>query len=465
MCGSCRLCLRVVDHHGANRQALTSVGRRSERAQAFFREHPFEMTSNSELNQFFDENDSRIQGELFEFLRIPSVSAKSEHNKDVRLAAEWLRDSVEKAGLKATIYETPGHPVVIGEWRGAPGAPTILVYGHYDVQPAEPLDLWTSPPFEPTVRDGNIYARGSVDDKGQLFLHVKALEAHMKTRGKLPVNVVLIAEGEEEVGSDNLEEFVEKQKELLACEGVVISDSAMFAPGQPCILSSLRGQGPEEHRPPRLSAAHVVPVQKTCHKAWSPPRTNTCPTEPGPGDATSGAEVATKPMRPHPPHPFERSHDFIQIAESPPMHATLTQSASARWPPTARWCTCRRGLSLAHDPPLRSRCHTAAVGPEHEQLRVGPDAGRRRVGVAARVTPSTVLHGTETTLAPCHVRWFMICPQLRENTSSAVGVRRTHAPHPEPRLVAALHSGAGLIRPRRPPSPDRDRTAGRRHRT
>jgi acetylornithine deacetylase/succinyl-diaminopimelate desuccinylase-like protein len=109
------------------------------------------------------------------------------------------------------------------------------------VQPAEPLELWTSPPFEPTVRNGNIYARGSVDDKGQLFLHVKALEAHLKTRGKLPVNVVLIAEGEEEVGSDNLEQFIESHKDLLSCEAVVISDSAMFAPGQPSILSSLRG--------------------------------------------------------------------------------------------------------------------------------------------------------------------------------------------------------------------------------
>jgi acetylornithine deacetylase/succinyl-diaminopimelate desuccinylase-like protein len=198
-------------------------------------------TANTDLNQFFDANDARIQEELFEFLRIPSVSAKSEHNKDTIRAAEWLKKSIEDAGLKGTIYQTPGHPIVIGEWRDAPGAPTVLVYGHYDVQPAEPLDLWTSPPFEPTIRNGNIYARGSVDDKGQLFLHVKALEAHLKTRGKLPVNIVLIAEGEEEVGSDNLEEFVESHKELLACEAVVISDSAMFAPGQPSILSSLRG--------------------------------------------------------------------------------------------------------------------------------------------------------------------------------------------------------------------------------
>lgn len=199
------------------------------------------VTSKSDLNEFFETNDSRIESELFEFLRIPSVSAKSENNGDVIKAANWLRQSIEDAGLKGTIHETPGHPIVIGEWRGAPDAPTVLVYGHYDVQPAEPLELWTSPPFEPTVRDGNIYARGSVDDKGQLFLHVKALEAHLKTRGKLPVNVVLIAEGEEEVGSDNLEQFVENNRELLACEAVVISDSAMFAPGQPSILSSLRG--------------------------------------------------------------------------------------------------------------------------------------------------------------------------------------------------------------------------------
>jgi len=195
----------------------------------------------TDLNQFFDANDKRIQEELFDFLRIPSVSAKSEHNADMVRAAEWLRNSMKTAGLEATIHQTPGHPVVIGEWRGAPGAPTVLVYGHYDVQPAEPLNLWTSPPFEPTVRDGNIYGRGSVDDKGQLFLHVKALEAHIATRGKLPVNVVMIAEGEEEVGSDHLEQFIEAHKDLLACEAVVISDSAMFAPGQPSILSSLRG--------------------------------------------------------------------------------------------------------------------------------------------------------------------------------------------------------------------------------
>src|SRR4029079_19251776 len=167
--------------------------------------------------------------------------AKSDHNADTKRAADWVKNSLDRIGVPARVYPTAGHPVVVGEWRNAPGAPTLLVYGHYDVQPAEPLDLWTSPPFEPTIRNGNIYARGSVDDKGQLFLHVKALEAHLKTRGKLPVNVVLIAEGEEEVGSDNLEQFVAANQDLLACDAVVISDSAMFGPGQPSILSSLRG--------------------------------------------------------------------------------------------------------------------------------------------------------------------------------------------------------------------------------
>jgi acetylornithine deacetylase/succinyl-diaminopimelate desuccinylase-like protein len=195
----------------------------------------------SDLTDYLEKSYPTTREELFDFLRIPSVSAKSEHNADTAKAAEWVRSSLETAGLKAQIFPTPGHPIVIGEWRGAAGAPTVLVYGHYDVQPAEPIDLWTSPPFEPTIRNGNIYARGSVDDKGQLFLHIKALQAHLVTRGKLPVNVVVIAEGEEEIGSDNLEHFVEEKRDLLAAEAVVISDSAMFAPGQPSILSSLRG--------------------------------------------------------------------------------------------------------------------------------------------------------------------------------------------------------------------------------
>ncbi|MEX2110225.1 MAG: dipeptidase [Gemmatimonadaceae bacterium] len=197
--------------------------------------------SAADLEQFFSDNDRRIQDELFEFLRIPSVSAKSEHNGDTQRAAEWLKSSLDKIGVPATIHPTPGHPVVVAEWRKAPGAPTVIIYGHYDVQPAEPLDLWTSPAFEPTVRDGKIFARGSVDDKGQLYLHVKALEAHLAVRKKLPVNVIVVAEGEEEIGSDHLADFIEKKKAMLKADAVVISDSAMFAPGQPSILSSLRG--------------------------------------------------------------------------------------------------------------------------------------------------------------------------------------------------------------------------------
>lgn len=196
----------------------------------------------NDLDGFLTQHQSRIEGELFEFLRIPSVSAQPAHNDDTRAAAEWVKQSLEQAGLSATVHDTPGHPVVVGEWRGAGAeAPTVLIYGHYDVQPPEPLELWTSPPFEPSVRDGRIYARGSVDDKGQLFLHIKALEAHIQTRGKLPCNIVLIAEGEEEVGSDNLEAFVERNRDLLAASAVVISDSAMFAEGMPSIQSSLRG--------------------------------------------------------------------------------------------------------------------------------------------------------------------------------------------------------------------------------
>ncbi len=184
----------------------------------------------------------RFTDEILEFLRIPSVSAKSEHNPDTRRAAEWLRDQMEGAGLEAQVLETSGHPVVLGEWRGAgAGAPTVLVYGHYDVQPAEPLELWDSPPFEPEFREGRLYARGSADDKGQLYLHIKAAEAHLKEGGALPINLIVLAEGEEEIGSPNLVPFVEAQRDRLACDEVVISDTGMFAPGLPALLFSLRG--------------------------------------------------------------------------------------------------------------------------------------------------------------------------------------------------------------------------------
>jgi acetylornithine deacetylase/succinyl-diaminopimelate desuccinylase-like protein len=194
------------------------------------------------LQSYLEQHRERFLGELFEFLRIPSVSARSEHNPDTRRAAEWIGDAMRRIGMEVSIHDTPGHPVVLAEWRGAgDSAPTLLVYGHYDVQPAEPLELWETPAFEPAIRDGRIYARGSVDDKGQLYLHVKALEAHLAVNGRLPCNVVVLAEGEEEVGSVNLEAFIREHADRLACDAVVISDSTMYAPGQPSILSSLRG--------------------------------------------------------------------------------------------------------------------------------------------------------------------------------------------------------------------------------
>ncbi len=196
----------------------------------------------ADLEKRFAAREAQLLDDLFAFLRIPSVSARSENNADTQRAAAWLHERFARMGFAVETCPTAGHPVVLAEWRKAPaGAPTILVYGHYDVQPPEPLDLWTTPAFEPTIRDGKLYARGSVDDKGQLFAHVAALETILEVRGKLPVNVIVIAEGEEEVGSEHLAPFIEEHKKRLACDGVVISDSSMFAPGIPSILSSLRG--------------------------------------------------------------------------------------------------------------------------------------------------------------------------------------------------------------------------------
>jgi acetylornithine deacetylase/succinyl-diaminopimelate desuccinylase-like protein len=195
-----------------------------------------------EVDRYIEQNSDRFREELFDFLRIPSVSARSEHRADTRRAAEWLMERMKAAGLETSLHETDGHPILLGEWRGAgSSAPTVLIYGHYDVQPPEPLDLWTTPAFEPDLRDGRIYARGSVDDKGQLYLHIKAIEAHLQATGSLPVNVIVLAEGEEEVGSANLMPFVEQHADRLRPDAVVISDSSMFAPGMPSIGASLRG--------------------------------------------------------------------------------------------------------------------------------------------------------------------------------------------------------------------------------
>ena len=191
---------------------------------------------------YIDTNLDRFIEELKDFLRIASISARSEHSGDVKACAEWVRQAAEEIGLEnATVYPTEGHPVVYADWLHAEGKPTLLIYGHYDVQPPEPLELWTSPPFEPDVRGDDIYARGSVDDKGQVHLHLKAIEAWMKTVGNLPINVKLIIEGEEEIGSPNLEPFVRDHKELLSCDAVMISDTPMYDYDMPSITYGLRG--------------------------------------------------------------------------------------------------------------------------------------------------------------------------------------------------------------------------------
>jgi acetylornithine deacetylase/succinyl-diaminopimelate desuccinylase-like protein len=191
---------------------------------------------------FIHTNRDRYIKELTDYLAIPSISALPEHKADVRRCAEWTADEMRRVGLEnVRVIDTPGHPVVYGDWLHASGAPTILFYGHYDVQPVDPVDLWTSPPFQATVRDGEIYARGAADDKGQVFMHLKAIEAHLKNGGTLPVNIKLIIEGEEEVGSANLDNFIRANKSLLGADVVVISDSAMFDRGVPSICYSLRG--------------------------------------------------------------------------------------------------------------------------------------------------------------------------------------------------------------------------------
>jgi acetylornithine deacetylase/succinyl-diaminopimelate desuccinylase-like protein len=178
---------------------------------------------------------------LNQFLAIPSISTRAEHRADVARCAEWLTAELRRVGLTAECCATEGHPVVVAEWRGAHGAPTVLVYGHYDVQPPEPLDRWDSPPFVGTVRNGRLYARGAADDKGQVWIHVQAVAATLATRGALPVNLVMLIEGEEEVGSPSLPDFLAVHHERLACDYVVVSDTVMYAPDVPSILASMRG--------------------------------------------------------------------------------------------------------------------------------------------------------------------------------------------------------------------------------
>jgi acetylornithine deacetylase/succinyl-diaminopimelate desuccinylase-like protein len=191
---------------------------------------------------YIEANKERYLKELKEFLAIPSVSSQKDHDGDMMKCAQWVADQMRTIGMEGVqILPTGGHPLVYGNWLHSPDKPTVLFYGHYDVQPVDPLNLWTSPPFEATIRGENLYARGSADDKGQVFIHFKAIEAYMRQVGSLPVNIKLLIEGEEEVGSENLDRFVKEHKEMLKADLVVISDSGMYAKGVPSICYSLRG--------------------------------------------------------------------------------------------------------------------------------------------------------------------------------------------------------------------------------
>jgi len=193
------------------------------------------------VNYINSHRDTYVE-ELKQFLRIPSISTLAEKKPDMKTAAEFVAGKLRSAGMQnVKIIETKGHPLIYADWLNAPGKPTVLIYGHYDVQPVDPINLWDSPPFEPTIKDGKIYARGATDDKGQMYIHIKTVEAFMKTRGSLPLNVKFIIEGEEEIGSGNLEEFVNKNQDLLKCNAVLISDTSLYGPGIPTITYGLRG--------------------------------------------------------------------------------------------------------------------------------------------------------------------------------------------------------------------------------
>ncbi|WP_313784201.1 dipeptidase [Paenibacillus larvae] len=197
---------------------------------------------NEHLHQYMVQHQERHLEELKQFLRIPSISAVSLHKPDIEACAQWLASSLKTAGMEhVQIMPTEGHPIVYADWLHAPGQPTVLVYGHYDVQPAEPLEAWLNPPFEPEVRGGKLYARGATDDKGQVFIYVKAVEALINILGQLPINVKFCIEGEEEVASPSLAPFVQANKELLAADFIMVSDNAMLDKGKPSLEYAMRG--------------------------------------------------------------------------------------------------------------------------------------------------------------------------------------------------------------------------------
>ena len=194
------------------------------------------------INEYVKQQESRFLEELKDFLRIPSISTLPEHDADVRRAAEFTAASLRSAGMEnVEVIATAKHPLVYGDWMHAPGKPTVLCYGHYDVQPPDPLELWETPPFEPTIRNGNIYARGSADDKGQMYMHVKAVEALRAVHGTLPVNVKFLVEGEEEVGGASVAKYVEENPAKLKADVALVSDTHLYAEGLPTLCIGLRG--------------------------------------------------------------------------------------------------------------------------------------------------------------------------------------------------------------------------------
>lgn len=195
---------------------------------------------NQVLNDIDASRDASL-GQLIEFLKIPSVSTKPEHAADCQRCATWLSDHLTSLGLSSQVLPTGGHPAVVAKNQHVAGRPTVLVYGHYDVQPPEPLEQWVTPPFEPAVRNGALFARGTCDDKGQVWCHVAAIAAWQKQQGGAPVNLTFLFEGEEEIGSKNLKSFVQQHKELLKADVAVISDTNQFTRGLPAITYGLRG--------------------------------------------------------------------------------------------------------------------------------------------------------------------------------------------------------------------------------
>ena len=193
-------------------------------------------------DSFIETNKSRLLDELKDFLRIPSVSTLPEHAGDIQRAARFVADSLKAAGLEhVEIIPTAKHPLVYADWLHASGKPTVLCYGHYDVQPPDPLEEWISPPFDPTVRDGNLFARGSADDKGQMYMHIKAVEALRAVNGTLPVNLKFLIEGEEEVGGESIAQYVAENPAKLKADVALVSDTEMFAEGLPTLCIGLRG--------------------------------------------------------------------------------------------------------------------------------------------------------------------------------------------------------------------------------